>query len=606
MKKSNSKTKYYLKNSNNSSQKSKTARSLKKKNPIQLEKDIQEMTTSLEQSKINLRILKERLEQRKRTYNKLQGKPITNLTSEEKEKERQNRRKEISNRKYYDPIKRKKGKEREIIDASIKMEKEKKKEENEFERLGEEIDELVETNKELKREIQEQRKRKLELEKLKEKMIKENKEKKEILNELLDINNDLEKSVKNNDYKKVVQAGIQQEKEFSEKRDELEKEYQKVIQEYIKRERQELKDKEFKKKVEEAKRGKNNKKGKNKEIEEELKRMEDEKIMDRTPILDELLQKWRVVNKEKKDTLTTYTQNCDKIRDALEDIAISLDLLNLSELPEVYRKTEERLSNINFQIERLENEQDQLEMERDTINKQIDLLSTKKKGISAYRNKFIAQKKEQIEVLDNIIKKLKKNMRIKEELFKRIQPQTDNFLTRLNETYLSEYVPDKMSIDPNKRYNYKNINNYLSNVEDYFNLVNDWKGNNDTENFDSIEKQNFDKLREEMKNKLEGFEAKRLMNKSVSKSIQLERKKGKELNDIIKKTSNVITGQMKNQQNNKMNNSKFNRSSKTNSQDITEDGNYRYGNDSRAFQQSSFYYPSNSSLSNKNKKIKIK
>lgn len=606
MKKSNSKTKYYLKNSNNSSQKSKTARSLKKKNPIQLEKDIQEMTTSLEQSKINLRILKERLEQRKRTYNKLQGKPLTNLTSEEKEKERQNRRKEISNRKYYDPIKRKKGKEREIIDASIKMEKEKKKEENEFERLGEEIDELVETNKELKREIQEQRKRKLELEKLKEKMIKENKEKKEILNELLDINNDLEKSVKNNDYKKVVQAGIQQEKEFSEKRDELEKEYQKVIQEYIKRERQELKDKEFKKKVEEAKRGKNNKKGKNKEIEEELKRMEDEKIMDRTPILDELLQKWRVVNKEKKDTLTTYTQNCDKIRDALEDIAISLDLLNLSELPEVYRKTEERLSNINFQIERLENEQDQLEMERDTINKQIDLLSTKKKGISAYRNKFIAQKKEQIEVLDNIIKKLKKNMRIKEELFKRIQPQTDNFLTRLNETYLSEYVPDKMSIDPNKRYNYKNINNYLSNVEDYFNLVNDWKGNNDTENFDSIEKQNFDKLREEMKNKLEGFEAKRLMNKSVSKSIQLERKKGKELNDIIKKTSNVITGQMKNQQNNKMNNSKFNRSSKTNSQDITEDGNYRYGNDSRAFQQSSFYYPSNSSLSNKNKKIKIK
>jgi len=465
---------------------------------------------------------------------------------------------------------------------------------------------LVETNKELKREIQEQRKRKLELEKLKEKMIKENKEKKEILNELLDINNDLEKSVKNNDYKKVVQAGIQQEKEFSEKRDELEKEYQKVIQEYIKRERQELKDKEFKKKVEEAKRGKNNKKGKNKEIEEELKRMEDEKIMDRTPILDELLQKWRVVNKEKKDTLTTYTQNCDKIRDALEDIAISLDLLNLSELPEVYRKTEERLSNINFQIERLENEQDQLEMERDTINKQIDLLSTKKKGISAYRNKFIAQKKEQIEVLDNIIKKLKKNMRIKEELFKRIQPQTDNFLTRLNETYLSEYVPDKMSIDPNKKYNYKNINNYLSNVEDYFNLVNDWKGNNDTENFDSIEKQNFDKLREEMKNKLEGFEAKRLMNKSVSKSIQLERKKGKELNDIIKKTSNVITGQMKNQQNNKMNNSKFNRSSKTNSQDITEDGNYRYGNDSRAFQQSSFYYPSNSSLSNKNKKIKIK
>ena len=566
------------------------------------------MTKKIEQEKINLHLLKERLEQRKKTLTKLQGKPITNLSSEEKEKNRLIRRKEINNTKYYDPIKRKIGKEREIIDAKKKMEKQKEKNENEFEKLGEDIDILIENNKILKKDIQNLRKQKIELEKVKEKIIKENKIKENKLNDKLRNNNIMEKEIKNIGYKKYVIKGIEQEKDFSTKRDELEIEYQKVVKEYIKKEKEFLKEKEYKNQIEELKKKgnmKNKDKIKNKELLKELKKIEDEEINDRAPILDELLEKWRTVNKQKKNNVDNYINNCTKIRDALENLAIYLDLTSISYLPEIFQKTEQKLSNINFQVERLENEGVQLDNEKNTLINQIELLNAKKKGITAYRHKFLQQKMEKFKIIENLIAKLNKNIAIMENFFKRIQPETDNFLQKFNESFLSEYIINKIDIDVNKTYNYKNINNYLSNVEDYLYLIQDLNSNDKIDNYDMIEKQNLDELREDMKEKLEGFETKRIMNKSLYNSMNIERKKGQKLNDIIIKTSsNIINDKMKTPQNNINNRSKYNKSNYF-SREITEDDNCRYNtnnnnnnNDSQAYQQSSIYYPINSSRVN--------
>ena len=613
MLKSNGKKKYYLKSNdkndstNYSTHRSRTMnktsqKNFKMKNPIEIEKAIHEMTKNIEQNKIDIRILKERLEQRKRNYNQLQGKPITNLTSEEKERALEKRRKEISNRKYNDPVKRKVGREREIIDARIKMQKENKKNEAQFERLGNEIDDLTESNKALKKEINDLRKRKEELEKLKEKIIKENKDREDELNDILLGNADMQKSVRNNKYKATVKKGVEQEKEFMSQRDELEKEYQKVIQQYILRERQKLKENEFKKKVAEVRNGKSNKTKKNEEIQKELKRIEDEKMLDRTPILNELLQKWRELNKEKKDSLNRYVANCTKIRQLFEDLAIQLDLTTISDLPEVYRKTEERLSNINFHIKDLENENVRLENEKDTLTKQIELLSTKRKGLTAYRNKFIEQKKLRIRVFERITNNLRKDIRTKEKFIKNLKPETDSFLSKLNETFLSEFIINKMNVDPNTRYNYKNISNYLANVEDYLNLIYQWKDNNSTDNFILTEQKNMDNLREEMKQKLENFETNRVLNNSLYSSMKTERKNGTGLSQIIKKTSNDIVGQMKTNKNN-TNTSGFNKTKNNKSGGISKetkaDENNRYGNYSQANQQSSLYYPNNSSYAKK-------
>ena len=611
MQKGSSQTKFYLKSNNIMPKKAKTtknstSKSIKFSNSNKLEQSIHEMSKNLEKAKINLRLLKERLEQRKQKLLNLQGRPIKNKNVEQKEKYNSNISKEKVIHKYNEPIKRKIGKERLIIDAKIKKEKEKEKNENEFERLGEEIDELVENNKLLKKEIQAKRKQKLEMEKIKEKMKEENKIKENKYNEMIRRNKNLEKDIKNNNYKKILSEGNQQEINYSIKRDELEKEYQKIVQDYIKKEREHLKQKEFNRKIYEMKNGKGNKiflkNNQNKEIQKELKRLEDEKISDRTPILDELLQRWRVVNKEKKESINKYIKNCTKIREALENLAIYLDLDSISYLPEVFHKTEQRLSNINFQLEKLENEQDSLELEKNKLIKEIELLETKRKGMNKYKQKFLEQKKENIRIIDNVNNLLRKDINLKENFFQKLQNGTDNFLLKFNETYLSDFIFDKINVDKNKKYNYKTINKFLSNVEDYYNLIQEWNENNNTDNFEIIEKHNFDILREEMKQKLEDFQTKRIMNKSLYNSMNIERKNGKGLNEIIKKTSNIITGQIKSHQNkltNSQNNPKYktNNKSKALSQELTEeDGNYRYGNESLANQQSSIIYPNNSSL----------
>ena len=626
MKKNKSQIKFFLKSNDTNTQYKKvnsTKNSISKnfkfnspKRKNNLENQINKISKKVEQARINLGILIERLNQRKKELNKIKGNPISNKSSEKKEKKSYIALKDNSSRRYDAPIKRKIGKEREMIEAKNKRDKEKEKNENEFKRLGEEIDQLVEENKELKKDIQAKRKQKVELEKLKEKMKIENKAKENKLNDILIRNRNLEKSIKSNDYKKEAYEGELQEKNFSLVRDELEKEYAKVIQEYIKREREDLKQKEFRRQVAELRnRGgydkKISKKYKNEEVLKELKRIEDDKISDRIPILDECLQKWREVNKEKKESIIKYKKNCTKIREAFENLAIHLDLNSISYLPEVFQKTEQRESNINFQLEKVENELDKLELEKNELSEQIELLKSKRNGIAAYKSKFLEQKKENIKIIENITNILSKNINIREHFFQRIQPETDIFLTKLNNTYLSDFVNNKIEINTNKKYNYKTVNDYLSNVEDYFNLVEDWKGNNNTENFDMIEKQNFDKLREDMKKKLEGFESKRIINNSLYNSMDIERKRGKDLNEVIKNASNSILGEVKttkNFRNNKIkfniNNSKINKNNKSigYSQDITEDENCRYANDSQAYQQSSIYYPNNTSrLYNKNK-----
>ena len=580
MEKRNTKTKYFLKNTNTNnltiSQKSKTTKNYASKNinynllnVNDLEEEIHIISKDLENTKINLRLLKERLDKRKKTLSQLKGKPQKNNLSQTKPK---------IIHKYNEPIKRNIGKERQIKDAKIKMEKEKIKSENKFERLGEEIDELVENNKILKNEIQVKRKQKIELEKIKEKLKNENKIKENELNDIIRRCRHLEKNIKNknSNLKKLIIDSKQLENNFSNTRDELENEYQKIIQEYIKRERDNLKQNSFKRQVEGNKI--NYKKNKNKEIQKELKRIEDDEISDRIPILDECLQKWREINKEKKETLNKYTENCNKIRDALEDLAIHLDLDSISYLPEIFQKTEQRLSNINLHIEKLENENAKLEIEQNGLMKQIELLETKRKNSKAYKNKLIRQKRENIKIIENTINTLEKDINIKEEFIRLLQFETDNFLQKFNQTFLSEFIYDKMNIDKNTKYNYKKISKYLSNVEDYINLIHYLKGYNNKDIDDIIKEENNDKLREDMKQKLEEFETNRIINKSLYNSMDIDRKKGKGLNDIIIKNSKIINEKINKSQNFDENNSKYSKN-KSNfiSQDITEDGNYMYG-----------------------------
>ena len=80
-----------------------------------------------------------------------------------------------------------KGRERELIEAFIKLKKDKTKAEYDFKNYTDNIDVLIEDNKKLKNEIHRKRKKKLELEKIKEKILQDIINKKNKLSEILNI-----------------------------------------------------------------------------------------------------------------------------------------------------------------------------------------------------------------------------------------------------------------------------------------------------------------------------------------------------------------------------------------------------------------------------------
>ena len=85
-----------------------------------IQKELQETTKKIEQEKINLRICKERYEKKLKLYRELQGKP-TQLTKEEKEKEKKKKK----DRGFFSPISHKPGKNIEILENEIVLDKKK-------------------------------------------------------------------------------------------------------------------------------------------------------------------------------------------------------------------------------------------------------------------------------------------------------------------------------------------------------------------------------------------------------------------------------------------------------------------------------------------------
>ena len=576
---------------------------MKKMKDKSIQEQIEQETVHIEQKKIDLRIMKERLVQKEKLYNQLQGKPV-NKTSEEKEKERRDHKKAIKNHKFTDPIERKKGREKEIADNREKIAKEDTRKRAEFQKLTTDINELIISNKELKEQIVDLRKRKMEALKKKEKIAEENEKKRNDLGQMHKKNEVSKSQIMHKEYKNAVTEGTDQQKEFEAERDELEEEYQKLREEYIRRERENKKENAKKRNM--AALALSNKgmatSSRDKDMEMELKKLADEEIMDRIPMLDLCIEKWKVINNIKKESIETFQHNSTKIRDAFTKLTKYIGLDSFSQLPLVYKKTEQQMSNINMYKEKLETQNDKLEYEKELITNQIKLLSGTKKNKNLEKSKFIEQKLKSIEVIDNCADNFQKEINIRMNLIKRIKPETNEFLQKFGESLLAEYICGKVNIDETNEYNEKTVDKYLANVQDYMKLVLEWdkitKENKSSEN-------EIDKLREEMKQKLGRFEQNRLLTNELYESMELDYKKGLKLDDIIKKSSQKIALDIQNPYSKSLILTKGVKKNLNTSNATTEPGgNYRYANNSTltSKQQSSIIRPNNSTSLNNNSK----
>ena len=589
-----------------SEEEKKLLKKMKQNEDKSIQEQIEQETIHIEQKKIDLRIMKERLTQKEKLYNELQGKPI-NKTSEEKEKERRDKKKANKNHKFTDPIVRKKGREKEIQDNREKIEKEDIRKRAEFQKLTTDINELIISNKELKEQIIDLRKRKKEALKKRVEKEEENKQKKADLDDMLRKNEVSKSQIMHKEYKNAVTEGTEQQKEFESERDILEEEYQKIIEEYIKRERENKKENAKKRNM--AALALSNKgmatSSRDKDMEIELKKLADEEIMDRTPMLDLFIEKWRVINNIKKASIQTFQQNSTKIRDAFNKLTKYIGLDSFKELPLVYKKTEQQMSNINMYKEKLELQNDKLEYEKELINKQIELLSGKRKDVNLKKSEFIENKIKSIEVIDNCADNFEKQINIRMKLIEKIKPETNKYLQKLGDTYLSDFIYGKINIDESSEYNEKTVDKYLSNVQDYFKLVQEWdksiKDNNKgTEN-------EIDKLREEMKQKLGKFEQNRLLTNELYQSMESDYKKGIKLDDIIRKSSQRIALDIQNPYSSKstvLTNKNLKKNANNSNVIKTEAGNYRYGNNSNITNQQSSVLETNNSSTIKNNNAK--
>ena len=575
---------------------------------LSIEQQISDETIQIEQKKIDLRIMKERLAQKEKLYNELQGKP-TNKTSEEKEKERRDKKKANKNHKFTDPIVRKKGREKQIQDDREKIAKEDIRKRAQFQKLTTDINELIISNKELKEQIIDLRKRKLEALKKRDEIIQENEEKKENLKEMLKQNEISKSQIMHKEYKETVNEGIEQQKEFEAERDELENEYQKLREEYIRRERENKKENAKKRNMAALALSNKGMSTRDKDMEMELKKLADEEIMDRIPMLDQCIEKWNVINTIKKTSIQVFQQNSSKIRDAFNKLTKYLGLDSFTELPLVYKKTEQQMSNINMYKEKLETQNDKLEYEKELINKQIELLSGKKKNINLKKSDFIQQKLKSIEVIDNCSDNFKKEIDKRMKLIEAIKLETHIFLTKFHETFLSDFIVRKVNIDESSEYNEKTVNKYLSNVQDYSKLIQGWKSFSKD---NKVMENDLAKLRDDILQKLGKFEKARLLNKDLAQSMESDYKKGIKLEEIIRKSSQKIALDIQNPYSKSTVLTKTIKKKNGKNQNIsiatTEPGNNRYGNDSSITrnQQSSIIEPNTSTTTRKNNKsVKI-
>ena len=86
------------------------------------------------------------------------------------------------------------------------------------------------------------------------------------------------------------------------------------------------------------------------------------------------------------------------------------------------------------------------------------------------KNNFLEEKKRNIEKLKNHISRIKNEIEEKRDFFCKLQPMSEKFLNRLNETYVGEYIPNKLR-SLNMKYNESNIKNVFDNVSNYYKLI---------------------------------------------------------------------------------------------------------------------------------------
>ena len=496
-----------------------------------IQQEIQLVTKKIEHEKISLRILQERFEKKKGELNKLKGKPVS-LTKDEKIREIKEKMEQMKNRKIFEDFNIKNKKILQPDEENKKLIKDTLKCEIDLGNITKEINKNNLINLELTKKIENMRKEKNRISNQVSLLKIENK------------NKEIFSKIKFDELEKVKEEENEMQKNFEEKRDNLENQYHEIIETTIKHEKERKKDLSNKRldlfKISENVNLKNNNNNK-KDINDSFKINYNEDITDRTPILDLLIDKWKYITKYKKQMIEKYIKNSINIRDAFNK------MIKFT----IYEKMEEQMSSIEIYLSKITNEVDSLKEKENLLNKQIDFLIKNKKIENDEKENFTEKKINHINKLKINNEELIEGINKKRNFFSKLQNQTFKFLNKLQSTYLSEFVNDKMTINENTKINESNIIEFLACVQDYCQLIKDFDKSTQQKNYiqDSYEiNKDLDKLKKDINFKLQKFNYENCVQDNVYDSIKKDIKNNQSFDDTIKRLAKEIADQINNKE----------------------------------------------------------
>ena len=504
----------------------------------QLQQSIQVIIHSIEREKINIRINQERYTKKLREYNNLMGKP--SLSKEQKLNIRKEKMEQLKKREIFSPNY---GKKMHLFNPEEEIKTLKKSASmNEMKLISikDGINRQSLENNRLLREIDIIRR---------DRLIQKDKL------ERIDIENgDIDQQIKTLQKKnkrstsKLNYEGLQNQKninktleeKFRLKRDNLELKYHQVIQENIRKERQKI-DELGKQRMANAVFAdsvrKNARKG-----QDPMTIVDQDEIQDRIPILDAVLEKWNYIIKFKKQMINKYLINSTKIKDTLDKLLLVSGLEHYQELPQLYEMDETQNAKIEQALSNISNEVDLLKEQKELMEKKIKKLQENKKETINQNEINVKEKEANIDNLKKLNEDLLIQIKQKKVLFSDLQECTFNFLKKMGNTYLSDFVVKKINIEENSKMNENNVLDYLGSVYCYIQLISDFNDNvlmkkeiKQNMNTTSLVNKSIENLDKEIKFKLLKFNYKNCLNK-----VKKDKKQNNMFDDVIRRLANEI------------------------------------------------------------------
>jgi len=510
-----------------------------KNNSAQIQQSIQAIIHINEREKINIRINQERYTKKLREYNKLLGKP-SSPSKEQRLSMMKQKMEEIKNRQIFSPNYGKKIRISSPEEEIKSLKKCASMNEIKLNSIKSEVNKQSLENDRILREINLIRR---------DKLIQKNK-----LQKITEENDDIDQQIKvlkqknKRSLSKLNYAGLQKardenkilENNFKNNREHLEYKYHQVIQDNIRREKNKINEL-GKQRMANAVFADNARKNNGKEVNSIMITDRDE-IQDRIPILDGLLEKWNHTIKYKKQMINKYIANSAKIKDTLDKLLLVLGLENYEDLPQVYEMEEAQNAKIDEALSKVSNEVDLLREQKELMEKKISKLQNTKKETNNQNEMNLKEKEINIETLKRLNEDLLNQINRKKTLFNDMEECTFNFLNKMENTYLSDFVVKKMNIEENSKLNETNVLDYLGSVYCYIQLINDFNENVQAKkeikqniNMSSLANKSIENLDKEIKFKLSKFN----YNNCLSK-VKKDAKQKNTFDDVIRRLANEI------------------------------------------------------------------